>query len=566
MSEIVQKEKSITDSTFDKAASMIRELFDNSLALTEAANILKSGNISIELKKRFILSAIDEIWVKVIEDSLVALDDRIRNYGRFIEEREEVLPIELSRHITPRSLQHLSQNTNLIQKIEGDEITPSKILNVFREETTQTYENKFINTLINRLFIFVHKRYTVAKNQGLDEKSTKLRIDGTFEHDNIKGKINFDIEIAEKLDEETNSEFVKSTPLWERVERIYNIVDAYNSSEFVAMMGKSYIRPPVMRTNAILKNKYLKQCLALWEFIESYDDAGYGMLVQEDVESIDESYLQEIYSFLALQYAVFRHNIKNEFSPDNTLDSVMTDVPIAPKFISEVEEIEESEFNVFDTTYMKMLPITEASSRSRLSDSEREVMFAIDVILSAVPLWEERKKQEEEQRLAEEAERLEAATRLEAAARLEASIRLEEELAKQKIAEATKLADSLVSAAMESQLEVDKLTTKLTDEQTQDEQQNKEEKPDVEKRKQSRKYKKHMELKAKAAENARRNALEREKRIVAELEAQKFEQEEKERQKRRQQALLEAEKEAMEIFDADKSKHKRHSKRGHNKK
>ena len=198
MSEKVQNE-------INQAESMIRELFNNSLVLTEAANVLKSGNISIELKKRFILTAIDEIWVKVIEDSLVALDDRIRNYGKFIEEREEVLPIELSRNITPRSLQHLSQNTNYIQKIEGDQITPSKILNVFREETTQTYENKFINTLINRLFTFVHKRYTIAKKQGLDEKSTKLHIDSTFEHNHIKGKINFDIEIAEKLGEETTN-------------------------------------------------------------------------------------------------------------------------------------------------------------------------------------------------------------------------------------------------------------------------------------------------------------------------------------------------------------------------
>ena len=551
MSEKVQNE-------INQAESMIRELFNNSLVLTEAANVLKSGNISIELKKRFILTAIDEIWVKVIEDSLVALDDRIRNYGKFIEEREEVLPIELSRNITPRSLQHLSQNTNYIQKIEGDQITPSKILNVFREETTQTYENKFINTLINRLFTFVHKRYTIAKKQGLDEKSTKLHIDSTFEHNYNKGKINFDIEIAEKLGEETTNEFVQNTPLWERVERLYKIIDAYNSSEFVAMMGKSFIRPPVMRTNAILKNKFLKQCLALWEFIESYEDAGYGMLVQEDVEAVDESYLQEIYSFLALQYVVFRHNIKNEFTPDNTLDSVMTDTPINPKFVSEVEEIEESEFNVFDTTYMKMLPIMEAGNRSRLSDSEREVMFAIDVILSAAPLWEECKKQNKEQQITEPKQEIvtqQVTQTIQTQQAIpEAPQPITENEAKQQIAEAIRIADGIISTAKDSQLSVENLTSQLAEEQSEEEKLE-------HKRKQSRKYKKRMEKKAKAAENTQRNAIDRERRLAAELEAQRMEQEEKERQKRREQALLEAEKEAMEIFDADRTKHKRYFKR-----
>ena len=112
-------------------------------------------NARIELKKRFMLKAIDETWVEKIEDCLTALDEVTRKPSRFIEESEKVLPIELSRNISSRSLRHLSQHTDYISKVEGDMVTPSKILNVFRDETNKTYENKFVNTLINRLFLFI---------------------------------------------------------------------------------------------------------------------------------------------------------------------------------------------------------------------------------------------------------------------------------------------------------------------------------------------------------------------------------------------------------------------------
>ncbi|MBO4468471.1 MAG: DUF2357 domain-containing protein, partial [Clostridia bacterium] len=153
--------------------------------------MMRDGNATIELKKRYLLRAIDEAWVNIIEDTLPSLDMIIRNPSRFIEEREEVLPIELSRNISVNSLKHLSQHTNLISKIEGDKIIPSKILNVFREETIQTYENKFINTLINRLYAFVNRRYEIAKNAGQDEKTTSIEFKDSFSHDDVKVNMNF---------------------------------------------------------------------------------------------------------------------------------------------------------------------------------------------------------------------------------------------------------------------------------------------------------------------------------------------------------------------------------------
>ncbi len=346
-------------------------------------DMLRNGNMSVELKKKYVFKAIDEMWIRTIEDSLIALDTIIRTPSRFIEQQEKVLPIELSRNINSRSIVHLSQHTDYISKVEGDEITPSKILNVFNEETMLTYENKFVNTLINRLFAFVAKRYDAMKQNGRSEKNTLLRFSGDFEHGKSRGRINFEIELSEEPDAKAaNAVEGCSLDLWDRVERLYSVTMNYMSSEFVKNMGKAFISPPVMRTNAILKNKNLKQCLALWEFIASYEDTGYGVSVREDAERADEEYIRELYSTCALQYLIFRYKIKNDFEEDKTLESAKTDKPIIPKFVTEIKPFTAEDYNVFDSQYMRVVPY-KSTGIKRMSKSEKEMAHAIDVALTA---------------------------------------------------------------------------------------------------------------------------------------------------------------------------------------
>ena len=123
------------ESTFRKVYSdttfFIDSIVDEYDVFPAILQMMRDGNATIELKKRYLLRAIDEAWVNIIEDTLPALDTIIRNPSKDIAEREEVLPIELSHNISVRSLRHLSQHTNLISRVEGDTIIPSHILNVF---------------------------------------------------------------------------------------------------------------------------------------------------------------------------------------------------------------------------------------------------------------------------------------------------------------------------------------------------------------------------------------------------------------------------------------------------
>ena len=141
-----------------KAFSALQRLAKQNPDYEEMRMIIGGADAEASLKQRVIRKSIDTEWLTRVEQALPALDIIIREPKISIEDQEEVVPVELTRVISEKSVRHLAQHTNLIREIKGDEVIPSKILNVHREETYLTYENKFINTLLSRLSAFVDRR------------------------------------------------------------------------------------------------------------------------------------------------------------------------------------------------------------------------------------------------------------------------------------------------------------------------------------------------------------------------------------------------------------------------
>ena len=81
----------------------------------------------------------------------------------------------------------------------------------------------------------------------------------------------------------------------------------------------------------------MRQCLLLWEFIESYEEAGYELLVQESVEEVDESYIEELYSAFALQYILFRHKVNSDFDEEMKPDEGRPPRKLKPVVVDHIE-------------------------------------------------------------------------------------------------------------------------------------------------------------------------------------------------------------------------------------
>ena len=95
--------------------------------------------VSTDLKK----VEADFEWLEIMEDTVKYIDNILRNPNRFIVNEEEIVKVELARRITVESIRHLSKHTNYIQKIEDNgDVKPSKILNIQKDESYDTYENR----------------------------------------------------------------------------------------------------------------------------------------------------------------------------------------------------------------------------------------------------------------------------------------------------------------------------------------------------------------------------------------------------------------------------------------
>ena len=217
---------------------------------------------------------------------------------------EEIVPIAMSRKITVESIKHLGQHTDLIQDIDKKtgKITPSKILNIHKEETLDTYENRFVNTLIDRLYIFINIRYNKLVQTAEAQEAYSFNYDTVADSgDGRKVNISFKIETVDSLVGGSND-----TDVWARLERVKKAIEGYKGSVLCTTLGNAFIRPAVMRTNAITKNVDLMACLTLWQFIESYDKAGYEVNVSDTAQRPDDSYIEDIYGLTAMNYMLFR--------------------------------------------------------------------------------------------------------------------------------------------------------------------------------------------------------------------------------------------------------------------
>ena len=427
----------------DKAFSVFRTLAKECEPYADAEMILASADTNVSLKRNKITRTIDIEWIERIEAAIPALDTIIRHPSVAIEDVDEILPIELSRHITEKSIKHLATHTNLILNATEDEVTPSKILNVYHEETYLTYENRFINTLLARLNAFVDKRLQALNGGSGVEANYKFDYLTEFEHDLPEGvgrnsaKVNLSIELTSPLSKEMTEADIEIHERYiqalNRLKRINMALIGYRSSAFAQRLGRNYVRPPVIRTNAILKNKNLRECLNLWEFIESYDKAGYSFIGDYQIDMPSYDYIGGMYSSVAWQYLTFYSGIVDE-GDDARIVAKKHLSETFPELDDSFDEDELEDYLVYDSEYKKTVPVSRLmSNRKKLSEDEKKIREAISVALKADELINaeilrreaEQRRLAREKRLAEEAE----------ARRLEEERRLAEEAERIRVAE-----------------------------------------------------------------------------------------------------------------------------------
>lgn len=256
------------------------------------AEAISSGKNKFTVSQVFNKRNYSSDWIDTLEDCIVALDTIIRNPRKFIVIEEDIVDISLARSISVESVKHLSQHTNLISNVDKRTgmVVPSKILNTSKEESFEIYENRFIYTLLLKLKDFIDSRFNAIKNALMQSGELGVDISSEF---NIDGN-----KVCYKLTSNANFPFenvlqskTKGTPTnLERVVRIKNIISDFLSSPFAKEMRScALVRPPITRTNVILKDPNFKKALVLWQYIETNEKMDYKIEVSTEESELSPS-------------------------------------------------------------------------------------------------------------------------------------------------------------------------------------------------------------------------------------------------------------------------------------
>lgn len=274
----------------------VLELYDNS-SERKRQDFVKKHKSKLRIDHNFEKNIVDDSWLVVIEENIRYLDNILRNPNRFIVNDEEVVKVELARRITVESIKHLSKNTNFIQEFdqESGDVKPSKILNINKEESFNTYENRVIYTLIKNMVMYIDIKKK-SLNLGMPTKNDKLL---SYEGEsNIGGeKVNISLTLNSKLDDRNSiAEFEQ------RIKKVeFQIKDLMNSEVYksIERARVALITPPIKKTNLILKNVNFQHAMTLWNFlqeeIEDKSEVKVGNNIVEEDEKmqklLDETFL-----------------------------------------------------------------------------------------------------------------------------------------------------------------------------------------------------------------------------------------------------------------------------------
>ena len=224
-------------------------------------NLLETGSTYCNFFSTKLVKSIDEEWVEAIETAIPAIQAVIDNPRKFIEEEREVVNVAMAKSISAESIQHLMQHSNMIDKINDDgTVIPNRILNVFKEESLNTYENRFISTLILELQRFINKRFNVIFDNSKDERGTFFETESMI--DNYTETINYKLEITirEKQTDIDNED--ENMGIFTRISKIHRQINDMAASGFMTIMKKyPAVRHPIVKTNAIGKNSIIQKAI-----------------------------------------------------------------------------------------------------------------------------------------------------------------------------------------------------------------------------------------------------------------------------------------------------------------
>ena len=191
------------------------EPFSAFLSHLRASENTEIGQILRLEKKDF-----DLTWIEKIEEGMPEIDKIVENPRQFIKQERDVIPAVKIKRVSSESIQHLASHSYFVREIdeESGNVTPDKLLSVENEEDLAIYENRFVKTLILKLYTFVSVRYDYLMEHRETRDSEVMTLHNVTEIDGVRYE--FDTRVKCSRSSEKEEDRKKHDEVMERIFRI----------------------------------------------------------------------------------------------------------------------------------------------------------------------------------------------------------------------------------------------------------------------------------------------------------------------------------------------------------
>lgn len=319
-------------------------------------------------------------WIEMVEFTMPYLEKALTKQIKNIVTEEEIIKIELIKKVTVESVKHLSKNVNLVDKYnqKSGEVIPKKILNAYKEETSLTYENRFLYTLIKLIEDFIYLREKQSPDQYKGKNYQKANYEAAIKLK--KEKINVNVEY--------NSEMItgirKTDGTAEKIAEIKKSLKMLKQTDvYQTLVAKkaTYVKSPLKMTNVLLKNVNFQYAVKLWNYLSEQMEIS-DKAVNESSEFEEKGIIKRLIDEdIFLMYSIFKrtnidHTLKGKAKTtveDKKMTKELTDVLIE-KIIELNPDLTDKELKEMITEKLLVMKTRKIVSLKPIEDRFKEVI------------------------------------------------------------------------------------------------------------------------------------------------------------------------------------------------
>ena len=369
---------------------------------------------------------VDQEWVDKIESALEGFQNIVSSPRNIIKEDELIVNVANARKAGSDVVRHLAQHASLVEdfQAESGDVRPNRLMQKYREDTFNLYENRIVFTTLERAYNFVKIRHDALFEAMNDEFGAKLRMRSDMASATETVHLDMFMHIRD-IDSALDTDD-KNREIFDRISRLYRMLSNYMNTSFAQNMSKqARVRGAITKTNVLKKNPNYRKIVSLFEFLSSYGDVGYTIKIIEQNPVIDETFERDLYHNILFNYLVLKGHLERD--KDRRLPSAPEEDSrkrdIRPKVITEIIEELTEDYDLPDVEIRKVL-IEELTKEQLMQEEEAERLRLVEE--------QEQRKKEEEERLRREQEAEEARLRHEMEVEQE-RIRQEQEAEEQRL-------------------------------------------------------------------------------------------------------------------------------------